>query len=295
MWLEVAVETASAYAECIADLLQQYGHQGVLIERAGFMPETWEDEVPPADVLTVRAYLPIDAHTPDLQQQLCDLLHPLIPQFSQVDEQDWAEAWKQHYHPFRLGRRLYIRPRWIELEDVAPDDIVLSLDPGQAFGTGTHDSTRLCLLATEDLMQNGWSVLDMGCGSGILSIAAVKLGATKVLALDIDPVAVRVTQENAELNGVADHIQAQQGSLETVLGSARRFDFLLVNILAKVIIQMCQQGLGQAVRPGGVAVFAGIIETQVDEVENALRQTGLEPYRRRASDEWVVIEARRPH
>ncbi|MBZ0307257.1 MAG: 50S ribosomal protein L11 methyltransferase, partial [Anaerolineae bacterium] len=138
-------------------------------------------------------------------------------------------------------------------------------------------------------------VLDLGCGSGILSIAAILLGANKVLALDIDELAIKVTQENAERNGAAEKIHAQVGSLETVIHSARRFDLALVNILAKIIVPMCEQGLGQVIRPGGVGVFGGLIETQADEVEAALRQTGLDPYKRLTSSDWVVIAARRPH
>jgi ribosomal protein L11 methyltransferase len=211
-----------------------------------------------------------------------------------IDEEDWAEAWKANYHPLHLGRHIFIRPVWIE-QPGEPGDIVIALDPGQAFGTGTHPSTQLVLEAAEDLLENwpGARVLDLGCGSGILSIAAVKMGAAKVLALDTDPIAVRATQENATANDVADQIAAQTGSLDNLIHAATRFDLALVNILAKVIIGMCSQGLGSVLRPGGIGVFGGIIQEQADEVEAALRTTGLTPYKRRFSGEWVVIEARR--
>lgn len=302
-WMEVKIETDPETAESVADLLQRYGHQGVLIEREGFAFEVWEEEVPPAKTFTVRAYFPLDERAPDLQQQIQDALRYLgmiqpvgEPIFSTVDEEDWAEAWKKHYQPLRVGKRLYIRPRWITDLETEPDDVIVSLDPGQAFGTGTHPSTQLCLAATEELQEDrpGLRILDLGCGSGILSIAAAKLGANEIVALDTDSVAVKATLENAEDNGVADKIEALEGSLETVVSSPRRFDIALVNILAKVIIRMCDEGLGQVVRPGGVGVFGGIIIEQGDEVEEALRKTGLEPYKRRYSGEWVVIEARRP-
>jgi ribosomal protein L11 methyltransferase len=151
------------------------------------------------------------------------------------------------------------------------------------------------LEATEELLVPGANVLDLGTGSGILAIAAAKLGAAHVLALDNDSVAVEAAQENAEQNGVASKITVQEGSLETVVGSARRFDLILVNILARIIIEMCSQRLGEVVRPGGLAIFSGIIDTQADDVEAALRTTGLEPYTRRQQGDWVVIEARRPH
>jgi ribosomal protein L11 methyltransferase len=137
--------------------------------------------------------------------------------------------------------------------------------------------------------------LDLGCGSGILSIGAAKLGAAQIVALDIDPLAVQVTGENAAQNGVADKIVVQQGSLENVVTSARRFDLIVVNILSRVIIAMCHEHLRDTVRPGGWALFSGIIQEQADEVEAALRQTGLEPYARRVDGDWVLIEARRPH
>jgi len=165
-----------------------------------------------------------------------------------------------------------------------------------AFGTGTHPTTQLCLITAEDLLAD-WpavDVLDLGCGSGILGIAAIKLGARHVLALDTDPLAVTATQENAARNGVASQITALQGSLDTLRGSPRHFDLMLVNILAKVIIEMCDQGLGDVLREGGKGVFSGIIEEQAGDVEAALRRAGLEPYRRRVQDDWVVIEARKP-
>ena len=289
-WIEVSVDVDGEAAEAVADVLQRYGHQGVVIEQAGFPIEVWPDEIPPADRLIVRAYFPADERAEDAKQQLREALwhmgqlYPMPePAFNIVHDEDWAEAWKKHYHPVRLGRRLYIRPEWTEIPDMRPDDIVLALDPGMAFGTGTHPTTQLCLITAEDLLAD-WpavDVLDLGCGSGILGIAALKLGARHVLALDIDPLAVTATQENAALNGVAGQLTAQQGSLDTLRASPRHFDLLLVNILAKVIIEMCDEGLGDTLREGGKAVFSGIIEDQADDVEAALRRTGLEPYRRR--------------
>jgi ribosomal protein L11 methyltransferase len=301
-WLEVAIEADAETADAIADLLQRYGHQGVVIEQAGFEIETWEYDIPPAENLIIRAYFPINAQTPDMQQQLRDALRYMQmiqpvgePTFKTLAAENWADAWKRHYKPLRLGKRLYIRPSWITEIDANPDDVVISLDPGMAFGTGTHPSTQLCLVATEALSekQSNMTVVDLGCGSGILSIAAVKFGAAAVWALDTDPIAVTATHDNATENGVAGAITVDEGSLQTILASGKRFDLALVNILARVIIQMCGDRLGEIVAPGGVGVFGGIIHEQADEVEAALRSTGLEPYHRRTSGDWVVIEARR--
>lgn len=301
-WIEISLSVDGESAEAVAELLQRFGHQGVSVEQEGILPDRYdEDAVPPAQRLTVRAYIPDDSRVTEAKTQLesalgyMNALYPMpTPVYTIVKDEDWAEAWKAHYHPVRLGRHLLIRPRWIETE-THPDDLVIALDPGMAFGTGTHPTTQLCLEALEDLVQPGVKVLDLGCGSGILSIAAVKLGALQVLALDIDPVAVKVTQENADINGTADKISTQEGSLENVITSSRRFDLVVVNILAKIIIAMCDHHLGDTVRPGGVAIFSGIIESQAEDVEVALRKTGLEPVARRQEGDWVLIETRRPH
>jgi ribosomal protein L11 methyltransferase len=305
-WIEVAIPSDLEMAEMLVDILQTYGHQGVLIERDGFeLTDRWEYDVPPATRFSVKAYFPLDEKALDRQNHIREAVRSLgeaiaEPEFRPLDEKDWASAWKAYYQPLRLGEHLYICPEWIDpssRNDVQPDDILIRLDPGMAFGTGTHASTQLCLVACEALLKDlpAAQVLDLGCGSGILSVAAAKLGASYVLGLDIDEVAITATIENARLNQVATIVHAQTGSLESLLHAARRFDVALVNILAHVIIRMCDNGLGSVIRPGGVGIFSGLILEQADAVEAALRRTGLDPYARRTSEEWVVIEARRPH
>lgn len=300
-WLEVSLELDGEAAEAASEVMARYGYQGIAIEHGGIPPDKLdEDELPPPAYLIVRAYLPIDSQTEEARQKFetalgyLNMMLPMPqPTYRTVAEEDWAEAWKAHYHPVRIGRRVLIRPVWVPLE-IGPDDVEIALDPGMAFGTGTHPTTQLCLEAIEDLIQPGANVLDLGCGSGILAIGAAKLGAHHVLGLDIDSVAVDVARENIASNGVADRITIEQGSLENIITSARRFDLIVVNILARIIIQMCDQHLGQTVRPGGLAIFSGIIDTQADDVEAALVKTGLTPTRRRQQGDWVVIEARRP-
>lgn len=303
-WVEVSLEVDGEAAEAVADVLQRYGHQGVLIEHTAFPTEVWEDEVPPPSPnLIVRAYFPDDAQAEEKKQKLREAIYYLSrlypmpePVFNIVRDEDWAEAWKRHYHPLRLGRRLYIRPEWSTVTDARPDDIMLVMDPGTAFGTGTHPTTQLCLLALEDVLPDrpALDVLDLGCGSGILGIAALKLGARHVLALDIDELAVKSTMSNAALNGMQDHVTVQQGSLETLQGTARHFDLLLCNILARIIIRMAGEGLGDVVRAGGYAIFSGIIQDQAGDVEAALRGAGFELVKRRTQGDWVAIEARKP-
>jgi ribosomal protein L11 methyltransferase len=301
-WIEIKLRVDGESAEAVAEVLQRYGHQGVSIEQDGIEQGKWDDGdiVPLADKLTIRAYIPADKRAEDSKIRLenvlghMSMMYPMPkPEYIAVKETDWAEAWKTHYHPIRIGKNLLIRPLWIDVE-LQSDDIELALDPGMAFGTGTHPTTQLCLIALEARVQPAMRILDLGCGSGILSIAAVKLGAKSLLATDIDPIAVKATKENAEQNGVSEKITAEVGSLADLLSTSQQFDLIVVNILARIIIEMCAQGLGQVVRPGGIAIFSGIIDTQIDDVEQALRETGLEPYQRRQQGDWITIEARRP-
>lgn len=297
-WIEVSLATDGEAAEAIAQELQDYCHQGIAIEQADIEAGLWDDgDVPLATRVIVRGYFADDAQAATTQADITrvlgymNMMYPMPqPVFSYVNDEDWAEAWKVHYHPVRLGKRILIRPRWIEVVP-AEGDIVISLDPGMAFGTGTHPTTQLCLEALEDLVQPAIDVLDLGCGSGILAIGAALLGARNILAVDIDSVAVDVTVENARDNGVGDYITAAQGGLEAALATGRTFDLVVVNILAKVIVPMCAQGLGETVRVGGKAIFSGLIDTQIEEVETALRQTGLTPVARRQTGDWVLIEA----
>ncbi len=299
-WIEVSLRADGESAEAIADVLARYGYQGVSIEQLGIPPDAWDEtEVPPPQQLLLRAYFPDDDRLDSTKQELeaalghMRLMYPMpTPDYRALDAEDWSEAWKAHYQPLRIGKRLLIRPQWIHVKPAA-DDIEIALDPGMAFGSGTHPTTQLCLEALERLMQPALDVLDLGAGSGILAIAAAKLGARKVLALDIDPIAVEATTENARANGVGDKVVAEQGSLANVLGSARRFDLAVVNILARVILQLAEQRLGEIVRPGGIVLCSGIIDTQLDEVEAAFRRSGLQPCARRQQGDWVLVEAKR--
>ncbi len=299
-WIEVSLRADGESAEAIAEVLERYGHQGLSIEQAGIPPDTWDEtEVPPPQEVLLRAYLPVDEQLEATKSELetalghMRLMYPMPqPVYQALDAEDWAEAWKAHYQPLRIGRRLLIRPRWIDVEP-APGEIEIALDPGMAFGTGTHPTTQLCLEALERLIEPAQDVLDLGSGSGILAIAAAKLGAGKTLALDVDPIAATATAENAQANGLGSKISAECGSLESALGSARRFDLVIVNILARVILELAEQRLGEIVRPGGLAIFSGIIDSQQDEVEAALRRSGLQPYARHQQGDWLLIEAKR--
>jgi ribosomal protein L11 methyltransferase len=299
-WIEVTVHADGEAAEAVAEALRRYVHQGIAIDHA--LPEDglWPDESPPAaGPLIVRAYFPANDHADTTQRQIeealghLNMIYPIpSPTFRTVFEEDWAEAWKQHYHPVRVGKRMVIKPAWAEAA-IQPDDIVIEMDPGMAFGTGTHPSTQLCLQACEWFVKPGMCVLDLGTGSGILAIAAAKLQARRVIARDIDETAVRVAQENVVRNGVEKTVIVQRGSLEGLVTTDRRFDFVLVNILSKTIIEMCSHGLGFIMWPGCRLVAAGIIQSQADETIAALDKAGLRLLGQEMAGDWVMLITQR--
>ena len=211
-----------------------------------------------------------------------------------VHEEDWAEAWKQHFPVMRVGRRLVIRPTWREHEPTA-DDVVISLDPGMAFGTGLHPTTRLCLALIEDLAGDGLldhaSVLDVGCGSGILAIAAGLLGARPILGVDTDPLAVETTRTNARLNGLSDVIEVRTGSVP--LADETAFDIVLANLIASLLVDLAVP-LSNAVRPGGRLVASGIFRDREPDVRSAFEAAGLSIVGRLTETDWVALVAERP-
>jgi len=211
-----------------------------------------------------------------------------------VHEEDWAAAWKKHFPVQRVGRRLVIQPTWRD-HDRRPDDVVISLDPGMAFGTGLHPTTRLCLVGIEawadaDLVGDA-RVLDVGTGSGILAIAAARFGASRVLAIDTDPLAVEATARNADLNGFGEIIDARQGSLP--LPEPRQFHLVVANLIAGVLIDFAPE-LAAVVRPGdGRLLAGGVFHEREAEVRAAFESAGLNVIGRRAEGDWLALQAAR--
>ncbi len=201
-----------------------------------------------------------------------------------------------HFDPIRIGRRLMVVPAWLD-PPLEPEVIPIRIDPGLAFGTGTHPTTRLCLLALERHLEPGASVLDLGTGTGILSIAAAKLGAGPVLAVDIDPEAVRVARENVAANGLVEQIQVEQGSLSQVLAGQWGIGptpLVIVNILLNVIVDFFDHGLTRAVAPGGLLILSGLLYSQTPEIRAHLEWDGLQQLVQAEMEDWVCIIARRP-
>jgi ribosomal protein L11 methyltransferase len=203
-------------------------------------------------------------------------------------------AWKKHYHPIPIGQRLIVLPAWIQHTD--PTRVAVKIDPSMAFGTGTHPSTQLCLEMIEKHLTPGEDVIDVGCGSGILSIAALKLGARHALGVDIDSASIRSTRENGAANDVTGSIEVGLGSVTEILAgqfNLRQAPFVLANILAPVIIRLFSAGLADLVTPGGKIVLAGILDTQAAAVIEAAEAHGLHYLETRTQLDWVALLLRK--
>ena len=285
-WLEVSVITDGEGAEAIAEALKPFAHQeSVVLEQLGDMDDLDPNALEPA--VTVKIYVSEERDTPEFRQRIEEVvyqygrLYPIPPPtFRKLEDQDWANAWKEHYHPFRIGEKIWIQPSWIDIveetdgvEGVRSDDVILTLDPGMAFGTGLHPTTQMCMRAIEMVVKPGMTVLDVGTGSGILAIAAAKLGASHLLAFDTDILAVKATQENCIKNGVAEKISLFEGTLDQV--EKKGWDVVVVNILAPVIINLFQNDdLMSYVAENGRLILSGIIEEQGEGVETAVAEAG---------------------
>jgi ribosomal protein L11 methyltransferase len=294
-WLEITIATDSEVAEAISEAIYSHVEGGVALEQVNYddrAEDRWEDETPTGPVV-VRAYLPMDETLPQRRAEVeralrcLNLIRPVpAPAYRPIAQADWAEAWKAAFKPVRIGRRILVRPSWI---DVAPEpgDVMITLDPGLAFGTGLHPTTQLCALALEERMRPGMRVLDVGTGSGILAILAAKLGAAAVLGVDIDTEAVRAARENVRANGAAEIAVIEAGSAGQARGT---YDLVIANILAGVILRLLGEGLG---RLGRDFVFSGILETQAADVQKALDEAGLRLVERKQMADWVCLVCRR--
>jgi ribosomal protein L11 methyltransferase len=319
-WLEISLIVNGELAEAVAEVLARYIPNGVAIESTAVTANEDDEGGRAVGPLRVCGYLPVDERLEETRQKVEEALwylgriSPLpVVQFRTVQEEDWAEAWKQHYHPIAIGQRLIIVPAWLESPD--PARLPIRMDPGMAFGTGTHPTTQLCLELLEACLtthpelhaetctersrsgsEEPRNVIDVGCGSGILSVAALILGSARALGVDIDPRAVEVSLKNATLNGVADRYQARVGSaLEIVRGDfgVQKADIVFANILAPVLIRLFNDGLADLVAPGGVLILSGIIADQAEGVLQAATAHGLRLVECRQMADWLALAVTR--
>lgn len=293
-YTELIAAVAPHEAELAASLLHDATGAGAWIE-APFTQASLEDAatIDAAATRYVHVYLRDDGGIASAREALAagGIAAEMVTRT--VAEEDWAEAWKEHFHVTRFGERIVVVPSWRAF-DPRPGDVVLHLDPGMAFGTGQHETTRMCLEALESLIRPGARVLDAGCGSGILAIAAAALGAVEVAAIDVDDVCVRVTGENAARNGLADRIDVGAGRLGgtwPLASPPAGFDVVVANIIAPVIIEAAPMLAGVLAMPGGTLVVSGIIAAREAETVLALASAGLRITEVRAMADWRCIIA----
>ncbi len=302
-WLEVSLTVDGELAESVADVLARFAPNGVMTEQGVKFVDD-EDAGTPTGPITVRAYLEVNDQLEETRQKLEESLYflgmiqPLpAPVYKQIADQNWMEAWKEHYRPILIGQRLLILPAWLDSPD--PERIAIKIDPGMAFGTGTHPTTQLCLELMEVHADHHplSTVIDVGCGSGILSIAALKLGAQMALAVDIDAESITNSRENAKTNGIGNELILGQGSVAEVLAGQFPFKSALLvgaNILAPVIIRLFAAGLADLVEPGGELILSGILFEQEQNVLEAAQAKGLVLTERRQIGDWVAFTCQRP-
>ena len=302
-WLELTVEAHPEAIESVIELLSQHTSGGVAIEEPiELLDEGQEYRVVTGKPVLVHAYLPIDGKEEEARQRIAEGLWHFSSLGSHfvgelttrtVNEEDWANAWKDYFHVTHIGQRLVIRPSWREYTP-KPHEVVLTLDPGMAFGTGLHPTTRMCLEQVEQRVHADMKVLDVGTGSGILAIAAAKLGAESVYAIDNSSVAVESTLANAEMNGLSERIKVVLGVLDDAeaVRMAGQYDFVIANIIAHVIGSIAPQ-LAQVVSPTGLLVVSGIIEARRHDAEDPLLAVGLELVEQVMIDDWMALVLRR--
>lgn len=304
-WLELAVEADLEAVEAVSEILGRYASGGTTVEPAfDLVEEGLGARVDPTRPAIVRGYVPArdaaeaEAAAADVAEALGHLQAFGLRSIGElrtriVHEEDWADAWKAYFPVMQIGRRIVIRPTW-RRHRRAPEDVVIAMDPGMAFGTGLHPTTRLCLAALEPLADRGElagaRVLDVGCGSGILAIAALALGAATAVGVDTDPIAIESTAANARRNGLSRRVRARAGSLPS---GEPAFDIVLANLIAGVLVPLAP-ALAAELRPGGVLVASGIFIDREAEVAAAFKAVGLRITARTAEGEWVALEARRP-
>lgn len=309
-WTELSVLTTTEAVEAVSNIFHEAGASGVVIEESSELSKNRENQYGeiyelnpddyPAQGVVVKAYLPASSFLAETIEEIKLAIANLknfdinvgenILTTCEVHEEDWATAWKQYYHPIKVSERFTIVPTWEDYHPKNSDEIIIELDPGMAFGTGTHPTTVMCLQALEKTVKAGDVVIDVGTGSGVLSIASALLGANKVHAFDLDPVAVKSAQENVQLNHVEKIVEVEQGNLlEKVQTEA---DVVVANILAEVIMTFTDDAYS-IIKPGGFFITSGIIGAKKEVVKSALEKSGFIIEEVLMLEDWVSIIAKK--
>lgn len=305
-WAEITIKTTTEAVEAITNILYEQNVGGLSIEdpkdfkfqkKHEYDWDFVEEEIFNSgyDGVIIKTYITEERDVSDDIKLIKEKIEGLkefgidvgeaIVELSQVDEEDWANEWKNYYKPTKIGEKIVVKPTWEDYE-AKDTDLIIELDPGMAFGTGTHETTSMCIRELEKYVKPESKVFDIGCGSGILAIAAAKLGAKDVLAVDLDEVAVKVSKENIELNKVEGSVNALHGNLMEVVKD--KADIVVANIIAD-IIKILAKDIKQFMKDDAVFISSGIIHAKVDEVKEALTQNGLEIVHVESLGEWNAI------
>ena len=299
-WLEVALNVEPELAEAVAEVLGRFAPNGVIIESTA-IENDHESEGYPVGPLRVTAYVIVDQEIEKTRQEIDRALWYLgriksipSPEFKSLQESNWVEAWKKHYRPIPIGKQLIILPVWMD----NPDDvrIPILINPGMAFGTGTHPSTQLCLQMLEKYVPVGGNVFDIGCGSGILSITAIKLGAQHAYGVDIDNESIKNANENAIANDVIHQADFTHGSVQEIrsgLFNIQQAPLVLANILAHILLQLLDHRLIDLVKPGGILILSGILEEQLPQIKSKIHESHLQILEQAKIDDWVALVLQR--
>ena len=297
-WEEFSILVDQELAEAVVGALSEIIPGGIVQERVfeGLFPEEINQELGPVRVF---GYLPIDSQLDQRRERIKEAIYFLgkisslpEPTFSQLKEQDWTTAWQERYRPIPLGTQLIIVPSWLENPD--PDRIVISIDPAMAFGSGTHPTTQMSLILLEEILTKRpiTEMIDIGCGTGILSIAAAKLGVDHVVGVDIDLDAVKISQANTQNNQVDDRTFFYQGSIGDILRGTigiSQAPLVVANIITPVLTSLFEDGLVDVLAPGGFLVLSGILEEQFVDFVQILKEYSLDIHSQRQQGEWIAL------
>ncbi|SDB98087.1 ribosomal protein L11 methyltransferase [Pelagirhabdus alkalitolerans] len=309
-WSELCVHTTNEAIEPISNLMHEAGASGVVIEDvldfAKERPDTFGEmyELDPNDYpeegVILKAYLPVNSSLKDTVDQIKQAINHLVTYginighnqltVNEVNEEDWATAWKKYYKPVKVSNKITITPTWEDYQKVSSDEVIVELDPGMAFGTGTHPTTVLSMQALEKYLQKSQTVIDVGTGSGVLSIASVLLGADQVYAYDLDDVAVTAAKMNVDLNDVSSQVKVEQNNLLNDV--TIQPDVMVANILAEIILKF-EKDAYRLLKPGGVFISSGIIKQKKDDVKQALIDAGFEILEVNQMEDWIAIVAKK--
>lgn len=310
-WSEISILTTNEAIEPISNILHESGASGVVIEDPAELVKEREDmfgeiyqlnpDDYPTDGVMVKAYLPVNSFlgetVDEIKQGITNLVTYDIDigenkvEISEVNEEEWATAWKKYYHPVKISDKFTIVPTWEDYTPVHSDELIIELDPGMAFGTGTHPTTVMCIQALERIVKEHDTVIDVGTGSGVLSIASALLAADQVRAYDLDEVAVRSARLNVKLNKVQDTVSVDANNL--LNGVTGQADVIVANILAEIILRFTEDA-HELVKPGGYFITSGIIQPKKQEVRDSLEAAGFQIEEIMVMEDWVAIIAVKP-